>query len=167
MVVRLGGAICAAAIIFAYSSSSVSSIGIQKQITTTPVASGPSIVGVASAYNPFRKDALSGGTETASGEPYDPTKWTAAIRIDLRERFGGVHFGKDYRPAYALVVHGKKQAIIKINDVGPLEPGRIIDLNEQVMRYFDPTLELGLIRLIKVTPLLGDDWPAGPIANDI
>ena len=80
-----------------------------------------------------------GQAETASGELYDPTTWTAAIQIDLRERFGGVRFGKDYRPAYALVAYADKQAIIKINDVGPLEPGRVIDLSEQAMRYFDPT----------------------------
>ena len=121
MVVRLGGAICVAAITFACSSYSVSSNGIEKEITTRPVASGPGIGGVASSYNPYRKD------------------WTAAIQIDLRERFGGVRFGKDYRPAYALVAYADKQAIIKINDVGPLEPGRVIDLSEQAMRYFDPT----------------------------
>jgi len=166
MVVRLGGAICVAAIIFAYSSYSLSSIGIQKEITPRPVASGPGIVGIASSYNPYRKDHRSGGTETASGERYDPTAWTAAIQIDLRERFGGVRFGKDYRPAYALVASADKRAIIKINDVGPLEPGRVIDLSEQAMRYFDPTLELGLVPLIKVTPLLGDDWLPGPIASD-
>ncbi len=164
--VRLGGAICVAAIIFACSSSLVSSIGIQKLTTTLPVASGPSIVGVASAYNPYRKDYRSGGMETASGERYDPSTWTAAIRIDLREIFGGVRFGKDYRPAYALVAHADKAVIIKINDVGPLEPGRVIDLNEQAMRYFDPSLKLGIIPLIKVTPLLGDDWPPGPITSD-
>ena len=166
MVVRLGGAICVAAIIFACSSYSLSSIGIQKEITPRTVASGPGIVGVASSYNAYGKDPRSGGTETASGERYDPTAWTAAIQIDLRERFGGVRFGKDYRPAYALVASADKQAIIKINDVGPLEPGRVIDLSEQAMRYFDPTLELGLVPLIKVTPLLGDDWLPGPIASD-
>jgi hypothetical protein len=34
---------------------------------------------------------------------------------------------------------------VKINDVGPLEPGRVIDLNEQTMRYFDPGMRRGLI----------------------
>ena len=166
MVVRLGGAICVAATMFACSFSSASSIGVQKQVTAQPAASGPSILGVASVYNPYRKDHRSGGPQTASGELYDPTTWTAAIQIDLRERFGGVRFGKDYRPAYALVAYADKQAIIKINDVGPLEPGRVIDLSEQAMRYFNPTLELGLIPRIKVTPLLGDTWAPGPIASD-
>ena len=81
MVVRLGGAICVAAITFACSSYSVSSNGIEKEITPRPVASGPGIVGVASSYNPYRKDYRSGDIETASGERYDPTEWTAAIHI--------------------------------------------------------------------------------------
>src|SRR5215470_19473998 len=61
MVVRLGGAICVAAITFAC--YSVSSNGIEKEITPSPVASGPGIISVASSYNPYRKD------------------WTAAIHI--------------------------------------------------------------------------------------
>ena len=62
--------------------------------------------------------------------------------------FGGVHYGKDYRPCFALVAKDDKQAIVKINDVGPLEPGRVIDFNEQTMRYFDPSFERGLISLV-------------------
>jgi hypothetical protein len=79
MVVRLGGAICVAAITFAC--SSVSSIGIDKEITPVPVASGPGIAGVAFPHNPYRKDDRSGGIETASSERYDPTTWTGAIHI--------------------------------------------------------------------------------------
>ena len=52
----------------------------------------------------------------------------------------------------------------KINDVGPLTPGRIIDFNERTMRYFDPSLQRGVIEGIKVTPLSGDDWTPGPVA---
>jgi rare lipoprotein A len=55
------------------------------------------------------------------------------------------------------------EAVVKINDVGPLKPGRIIDLNEQTMQYFDPTMERGVIKSVKVTPLPGDDWIAGPV----
>lgn len=127
------------------------------------VAMGAAIVGVASMYNPYRPGIQEGGKETASGEQYDPNDWTAAIKTNLREKFGGVRYGKSYRHAYALVEGADKQAIIKINDVGPLKPGRVIDFNEQTMRYFDPTLQLGLIHRVKITPLLGDDWPTGPI----
>jgi peptidoglycan lytic transglycosylase len=165
MVVRLGAAICVAAIL-ACSSLSITQAGIQNHSTLDSAASGPTITGAATTYNPHRPGYRSGGTKTASGEPYDPSAWAGAIQTDLRGMFGGVRFGKDYRPAYALVASADKQVIIKINDVGPLEPGRVIDLNEQTMRYFDPTLERGVIRFIHVTPLLGDDWPPGPIAGD-
>jgi rare lipoprotein A len=128
------------------------------------LSAGATVKGIASTYNPFRpSDTTAGGKETASGERYDPKAWTAAIQTDLRDKFGGVHFGKDYRPCYALVAADDKEVIIKINDVGPLEPGRVIDLNEQAMRYFDPTFERGLITHVTVTPLLGDGWLTGPL----
>jgi hypothetical protein len=68
MVVRLGGAICVAAITFACSSYSVSSIGTEKEITPRSVATGPGIVGIASSYNSYRKDNRPGGIETASSD---------------------------------------------------------------------------------------------------
>ena len=39
----------------------------------------------------------------------------------------------------------RQAAIVKINDVGPLAPGRVIDLNERAMRFFDASLERGLL----------------------
>jgi peptidoglycan lytic transglycosylase len=205
MVVRLGAALCVAAILFAFSmssssviksanvkSASVKSGGVvlgaaadepfaqsftqlwpvhstvmeHKQNKENAVVRSVTLLGTASTYNPYRPGYRSGGTETASGEQYDPGAWTAAIQIDLREMFGGVRYGKDYLPSYALVAKNDKQAIVKINDVGPLEPGRVIDFNEQTMRYFDPSLELGLIALVEVTPLRGIDWLPGPIADN-
>ena len=124
---------------------------------------GGTIVGIASWYNPYVE---LDNTETASGELYDPDKWTAAIQIDLRGAFGGVGFGKDYRVAYALVESGAKRMIVKINDVGPLKPGRVIDLNERAMRRFDETLLLGLLPDIKVTALPSGDWTPGPIVSE-
>jgi rare lipoprotein A len=47
--------------------------------------------------------------------------------------------------------------------VGPLKPGRIIDLNERAMRFFDPSLQLGVIHEVKVRPLSGDSWVPGPV----
>jgi rare lipoprotein A len=129
-------------------------------------ASDP-IEGMASAYNPGdSSDRHSGGYSMASGEKYDPEDWSAAIRTDLRDKFGKVAFGKDYRSIYALVESADKRVIVKINDVGPLRPGRIIDLNIRAMRYFDPTLKLGLIKNVKVTPLVGSDIAPGPVEND-
>jgi rare lipoprotein A len=83
----------------------------------------------------------------------------------LRDQFGGVRFGRLYRPAFALVESGDKQIIVKINDVGPLRPGRVIDLNERSMRYFDPFLERGLVPDVKITLLPGEDWTPGPIGG--
>ena len=122
--------------------------------------------GIASTYNPGDpSDRDSGGYGLASGETYDPEDWSAAVRTDLREKFG---FGeKGYQWTYALVETANKRLIVKINDVGPLRPGRIIDLNVRAMRYFDPTLELGLIKRVKVTPLLGNDMAPGPVENDL
>ena len=157
---RLGAAICVALIVVAYGSRSMARSSDQNRNKLNVIATGVAIMGIASTYNPFRPGYRSG--ETASGEPYDPTARTAAIQTNLRERFGGVRFGQTYRPTYALVSSADKQAIVKINDVGPLVRGRVIDLNEQTMHYFDPDLQLGLIR-ITVTPLPGDNWSPGPV----
>ena len=146
----------------------------QSELTTaslprrqTIVTDGAAIVGIASTYNPTDpKDLDAGLQETASGEKYDTNDWTAAIRIDLRAQFGGVRFGKNYQPTFALVQSSDKQVIVRINDVGPLKRGRIIDLNERTMRYFDPTMQIGLIDKVTVTPLAGQDWALGPVDED-
>jgi rare lipoprotein A len=127
-------------------------------------ASAP-IEGTASTYNPGDPgDLHAGGADMASGEKYDSEDWSAAIRIDLRDKFG---FAKgSCQSTYALVESADKRLIVKINDVGTLRPGRIIDLNVRAMRYFDPSLELGLIKNVKVTPLVGNDMAPGPVEND-
>lgn len=122
------------------------------------------VSGIASTYNPLVETMTQDHIETASGEPYDPNTWAAAIRTDLRGRFGGIKYGRSYRAAYALVEWGGMKVVVKINDVGPLKPGRIIDLNDRTMRYFDPDLRLGLIPNVVVTPLAGDDWVLGPLS---
>jgi len=122
---------------------------------------GPAIVGAASTYNPFKPGWREGGPDTASGERYDPSAWSAAIQINLRQLFGGVKYRE--RPKFALVEAKGKKVVVKINDVGPLTPGRIIDFNERTMRHFDPSLRLGVIYGVKVTPLSGDDWTPGPV----
>jgi rare lipoprotein A len=159
--VRLSAAIRGAAIMLFCSSAAIARTEIRA--VHSYAADGTAIVGAASMYNPYRPGYREGGTETASGERYNPSAWAAAIQADLRERFGGVHRGQ--RSGYALVEGTNKKAIIKINDVGPLKPGRIIDFDERTMRYFDPTLRLGLIHNVMVTPLQGDDWTPGPIAE--
>ncbi|MBR0903049.1 septal ring lytic transglycosylase RlpA family protein [Bradyrhizobium liaoningense] len=129
--------------------------------TVVDAASGEAIVGAASTYNPFKPGKEEGGPKTASGERYDPSAWTAAIKTSLRRKFGGVEFGA--KPKYALVEAVGKKVIVKINDVGPLRPGRIIDLNERTMRHFDPSMDLGVIPGVRVSPLAGDNWTPGPV----
>jgi rare lipoprotein A len=122
--------------------------------------------GAASMYDPTdHDDRDSGDMTTASGESYDPDDWTAAIQVDLRERFGGVRYGKNYRVSFALVEAGGKRAIVRINDVGPLRPGRIIDLNRRAMRYFDPAMTTGLLADVKVTPLADTEIAVGPFED--
>jgi rare lipoprotein A len=141
----------------------VAPAGFDSLVKVSATPPGGMIVGVASWYNPY---AESDDPETASGERYDPEKWTAAVQIDLRNAFGGVGFGKDYRVAYALIETGDKRVIVKINDVGPLKPGRVVDLNERTMRYFDDTLLVGVLPGVKLTPLPAGDWTPGPIIGD-
>jgi rare lipoprotein A len=133
-----------------------------RRIALKPRAS--CINGIASTYNPYKPGDRSGGAETASGDLYDADSWAAAIQIDLRSAFGGVRFGRNYRPAFALVTAGDKSVVVKVNDVGPLLPGRVIDLTERAMRYFDATLERGLLAA-SVIPLSGENWRAGPLAG--
>ena len=138
-----------------------------RRANITEEAMPATVVGVASMYNPYRATrAKSRRKQTASGEFYDPAAWAAAIQIDLRELFGGVHYGRRYRPAYALVECCGKRAIVKINDVGPLRPGRVIDLDQRSMRYFDRSLQAGLIHDVKITVLSGNSWTLGPLEGE-
>jgi rare lipoprotein A len=160
MVMRLG-AICGTAFVLACSSAAMARA--ETDASRHVVSGAATIVGAASMYNPYEPGYQEGGTRTATGERYDPSAWAAAIQTNLRGRFGGVrHAG---RPNYALVESAGKKVIVKINDVGPLAPGRIIDFNKQTMRYFDPSLRRGVIHSVKVTPLPGNRWTAGPIAQ--
>jgi rare lipoprotein A len=165
MVVQLAGAICGAVIMLAVSSAAMARTenDAHHSYAIDRVASGVTIVGAASMYNPYRPGYREGGADTASGERYDSSAWAAAIQTDLRNKFGGVRNGT--KPKFALVEGQGKQAIIKINDVGPLRPGRIIDFDERTMRYFDPTLRQGVIHGVKVTPLPGDHWTPGAIVD--
>jgi rare lipoprotein A len=163
MLLRSRAAICGAVLTLAFSVTVArSEIGAVHSSAVVDAASGDAIVGAASTYNPFRNGWREGGPNTASGERYDSSVWAAAIKTSLRQKFGGVQFGA--RPKYALVEAVGKKVIVKINDVGPLTPGRIIDLNERAMRYFDPSLQLGVIFSVVVRPLFGDYWIPGPVS---
>jgi rare lipoprotein A len=162
MLLPSSAAICGALITLAVSVPAARSEtrGVHSSVAVD-AACGDAIVGKASMYNPFKPGKEEGGPSTASGERYDPSAWTAAIKTRLRGKFGGVQFGA--RPKFALVEAVGKKVIVKINDVGPLRPGRIIDLNERTMRHFDPSLEIGVIANVRVSPLAGDNWTPGPV----
>jgi rare lipoprotein A len=118
---------------------------------------GEVIVGIASFYDE--------PGETASGEPYDPGAFTAAALVELRDKFGGIKFGRDYRPAYALAEYGGRRAILKINDVGPLRPGRKFDLSRAAMAHFGG-LDKGLLPDLKITLLpSGGNYTPGPLVD--
>src|SRR5262245_26402375 len=70
------------------------------------------IVGIASFYDD--------PGDTASGEPYDPNAFTAAVHFSIRDKFGGIRYGTNYRPAYGIAEYGGKKLVLKLNDVGPL-----------------------------------------------
>jgi hypothetical protein len=115
------------------------------------------IVGIASFYDDPQ--------QTASGEPYDPEAFTAAAQLKIRDKFGGIKFGRLYQPAYAVAEYENKKIILKFNDVGPLRPGRKFDLSRAAMAYFDG-LEKGLLPDLKVTPLpLGQTYVPGPVTD--
>jgi rare lipoprotein A len=162
MLFRSSAATCGAVLALAiFVTVARSEVAVVHSSAVVDEACGDAIVGAASTYNPFRPGWREGGPNTASGERYNPSVWAAAIKTSLREKFGGVLYGA--RPKFALVEAVGKKVIVKINDVGPLTPGRIIDLNERTMRYFDPDLELGVIRDVIVKPLFGDYWIPGPV----
>ncbi len=135
-------------------------------IDQVSLRAGEVIMGAASMYNPYDEDDNdAGGAQTASGELYDPIAWTAAIQIDLRGKFAGVRYGRLYQPTFALVELNGKRAIVKINDVGPLRPGRVIDFSQQAMYYFDQSLRRGVLNGMLVTPLVGSNWTPGPLGT--
>ena len=121
MVFRSSAAICGAVVALSVSVTMArSETGGVHTGANVKEASGDAIVGAASMYNPFRPGWREGGPKTASGERYDPSAWTAAIKTNLRKKFGGVQFGA--RPKYALVEGAGKKAIVKITMSGLSRP---------------------------------------------
>jgi rare lipoprotein A len=139
-----------------WTSAELDELAIPDQAFST-VASADTIIGIASFYDEPQW--------TASGEPFNPNAFTAAAQLEIRHKFGGIRFGVKYRPAYAVVQYGSKKLILKFNDVGPLRPGRIVDLSRAAMAYFNG-LKKGLLRNVKVTPLpLGKVFTPGPVTD--
>src|SRR6202795_1013704 len=118
MLFRTSAAICGAVAAFAvFVTAARSEVATVHSSAVVEEACGDAIVGAASTYNPFQPGWREGGPDTASGERYDPSAWSAAIKTGLRQRFGGVQYGE--RPKYALVEAFGKKVIVKINDSAP------------------------------------------------
>lgn len=128
---------------------------------------------IAAAAQPRRHDVIVGVASfyddpgpTASGETYDPDAFTAAVQLKLRDKFGGVGYGKKYQPVYGIAEYGGKKLVLKFNDVGPLRPGRKFDLSRAAMAYFGG-LDVGLLPGFKVTRLpIGQTYATGPLEEE-
>lgn len=93
--------------------------GLPKITATIPFSDDASAFsGLASYYGPEMR-----GRPTASGEPYDPQAFTAAHPV--------LPFGARLRITHA---QSGRQTTVRINDRGPFEPGRVLDLSEAAAR---------------------------------
>lgn len=113
--------------------------------------------GDASTYNPNLPGWRTGGQALATGGRYNPNAYEAALQLDWARRYGcGYGSGK----VCDAVVEGPtgRSMVVRINDNGPLVPGRVIDLNEKSMRYLSNGQygnNSGVLRGVTVTVLCG------------
>ena len=91
-----------------------------ENVTEVAAAAAPLACSQASYY----ADSLAGNA-TASGEPYDPTKLTAAHRE--------LDFGTKLR----VVREGHGEVMVTVNDRGPFHDARIIDLSRAAAEKID------------------------------
>ena len=73
---------------------------------------GESFSGAASTYNPFKPGWKSGGPETASGERYSETDYTAAVQQQLAQKLwpgGKMGYGDKYAPRYVEATDPKRE----------------------------------------------------------
>lgn len=103
------------------------------------------------------------GRRTSTGETFNTNAYTAAIQEGLRDQFGGVSGTSG--PAYAIVenLDNGRKIVVKINDVGPLAPGRVIDLSEASSKYLLNSRTPGSVRRVRVTRIT--NGTPGPITN--
>ena len=117
------------------------------------------VKGQASYYGPGFQ-----GNRTSQGDRFNTEEYSAAIQIDIRNQFG-VPSGTG-KKGYARVtnLNTGKSILVKINDVGPLTSGRVIDLSQASFRSLSPTGTLGpgVLRNIKVE-YLGEFKKGNPV----
>lgn len=139
----------------------------ETQPTIQLAAKSTPLKGAASTYNPNKPGYATGGQRLATGGTYNPNAYEAALQLGLAKRYQ-VGYGAG-KIGYALVESGTRKLILKINDNGPLVPGRIIDLNEASMRYLSNGAlgnNSGVLPGVTVTLLEGLNYSAGPVTGD-
>src|SRR4029079_743423 len=91
----------------------------------------------------------------------------APAQLSVRNQYVCVRSGSLYQPVYAIAEYAGKRAIVKLNDVGPLRPGRKFDLSRAAMEQFGG-LEVGLLPDFKMTLLpRGRDYTLGPVNDEV
>ena len=122
------------------------------------------VKGQASYYGPGFQ-----GNRTSQGDVFNTEEYSAAIQIDIRNQFG-VPAGSG-KNGYARVTNlsNGRSILVKINDVGPLTSGRVIDLSQKAFRSLSPTGTLGpgVLNNIKVEYLgqYKKGSPVGPTTS--
>ena len=114
-----------------------------------------SFKGDASTYNPNFPGYRTGGQGLATGGKYNPSEFEAALQLDLAKQYK-CGYGAGAVCAAIVSAPSGRAMVVKINDNGPLVPGRIIDLNEKSMRYLSADFNgqnRGLVKDVTVTLL--------------
>jgi rare lipoprotein A len=152
-------------------SSSVYSVPtIQLAATSIPTSScvKATFKGIASTYNPNKPGWKTGGQSLATGGTYNPNEYEAALQLDLAKQYRCGYGAGAVCQAIVQTPSGKS-LLLRINDNGPLVPGRIIDLNEKSMRYLSGGSlgdNSGLLKDVTVTLLCdSSNTQLGPL-ND-
>lgn len=114
-----------------------------------------SVRGDASTYNPNYAGWKTGGQSLATGGRYNPNAFEAALQLDLAKKYKCGYGSGAICHAIVQAPNGKSM-LVRINDNGPLVPGRIIDLNEMSMRYISGGVNgknSGVVKNVTVTLL--------------
>jgi rare lipoprotein A len=92
------------------------------------------------------------GNRTSQGDRFNTEEYSAAIQIDIRNQFGVPEKTKQLGYARVTNLDTRKSILVKLNDVGSLKPGRVIDLSQASFRSLSPTgtLRPGVLNNIKV-----------------
>lgn len=117
---KIMGSVFAMGVLAACSSSTPAATSSTSEASDPAPATTALICSGASYYS----DNLAGNS-TASGEPYDPAKLTAAHRT--------LPFGTKLR----VVREGRGEVVVTVNDRGPFIDGRVIDLSRAAAEKVD------------------------------